>query len=58
VAAPGASVDTAALDALCLERIARHKRPTEYRIIDELPRNPGGKVLKKTLRQEAVDGAR
>jgi len=58
VPAPGRSVDPAALDALCLARIARHKRPQEYAIVDELPRNAAGKVLKAQLRAEAADGPR
>ncbi len=40
----------AALDALCLERIARFKRPKSYRFLDELPKNNTGKVLKTALR--------
>jgi long-chain acyl-CoA synthetase len=60
VAAPGARVDEAALDRRCLEAIARHKRPKEYRLVGELPRNPAGKVLKKQLRETFVvaDAAR
>jgi long-chain acyl-CoA synthetase len=50
----GAEVDPAALDARCLAAIARHKRPREYVVRAELPRNPAGKVLKTMLRQ-AVD---
>lgn len=48
---PGHTLDTAALDALCLDRIARFKRPKHYRIVDSLPKNHYGKVLKTTLRQ-------
>ncbi len=40
-----------ALDALCLERIARFKRPKAYVFVDELPKNNAGKVLKTTLRE-------
>ena len=45
-----AEIDTDALDARCLEAIARYKRPREYRVVEELPRNPAGKVLKNELR--------
>jgi len=38
------------LDALCLERIARFKRPKSYVFVAELPKNNTGKVLKTTLR--------
>ena len=38
------------LDALCLENIARFKRPKDYRFVDSLPKNNYGKVLKTALR--------
>jgi long-chain acyl-CoA synthetase len=46
----GADIDPAALDARCLASIARHKRPRQYVVRAELPRNPAGKVLKIVLR--------
>ena len=39
-----------ALDAACLERIARFKRPKAYVFLAELPKNNTGKVLKTELR--------
>jgi long-chain acyl-CoA synthetase len=48
---PGHELDTDALDALCLEQIARFKRPKRYVIVDSLPKNNYGKVLKTELRQ-------
>lgn len=47
----GAEVDTAALEARCLDAIARYKRPRRYVVVDELPRNSAGKVLKSELRR-------
>ena len=44
------SVTEDRLDRLCLENIARFKRPRAYRIVDGLPKNNYGKVLKRTLR--------
>ncbi|WP_298862323.1 AMP-binding protein [uncultured Sulfitobacter sp.] len=41
----------AALDALCLENIARFKRPKRYIRVLELPKNNYGKVLKTELRK-------
>jgi long-chain acyl-CoA synthetase len=38
------------LDRLCLERIARFKRPRDYYFVAELPKNNNGKVLKTALR--------
>jgi long-chain acyl-CoA synthetase len=39
------------LDALCLEHIARFKRPRAYRFVASLPKNNYGKVLKTELRR-------
>ena len=50
VAHTGQGLDQAALDAHCLDRIARFKRPKDYVFVDELPKNNYGKVLKTVLR--------
>ena len=47
----GSGADAAQLDALCLEHIARFKRPKEYHFLDALPKNNYGKVLKTELRK-------
>ena len=47
----GAEVAAAALDRLCLDNIARFKRPKAYRFVDALPKNNYGKILKTELRQ-------
>ena len=39
------------LDALCLDNIARFKRPKDYRFVESLPKNNYGKVLKTELRK-------
>lgn len=44
-------VEPADLDTHLLDRIARFKRPKRYEIIDELPKNSYGKVLKRELRE-------
>src|SRR4051794_13720979 len=50
------------LDRTCLDRIARFKRPRDYRFVEALPTNSYGKVVKRELhdrlRAEADDGAR
>ncbi|NDA79019.1 MAG: long-chain fatty acid--CoA ligase, partial [Actinobacteria bacterium] len=52
VAVDGARVPTVdELDRLCIERIARYKRPKEYRIVESLPTNNYGKVVKRELRE-------
>jgi long-chain acyl-CoA synthetase len=50
VVARGAPPPVAELDRACLERIARFKRPKEYRFVDALPKNNYGKVVKAELR--------
>ena len=42
------------LDLLCLENIARFKRPRAYVFVDGLPKNSTGKVLKTALREMAA----
>jgi long-chain acyl-CoA synthetase len=39
------------LDGLCLDRIARFKRPRDYVFVAELPKNNNGKVVKTALRE-------
>ena len=51
VARPGSDLGPAALDRLCLDNIARFKRPKDYRFVDSLPKNNYGKVLKTELRK-------
>src|SRR4051794_5476181 len=40
------------LDRTCLDRIARFKRPRDYRFVDALPVNSYGKVVKRELRDQ------
>jgi long-chain acyl-CoA synthetase len=50
VARAGAEVAAADLDRLCLDNIARFKRPRGYRFVAALPKNNYGKILKTELR--------
>jgi long-chain acyl-CoA synthetase len=52
VARPGVSVAPAELDRLCLDNIARFKRPKDYKFVDALPKNNYGKILKTDLRSK------
>ncbi len=45
-----AELDAAALQSWCRERIADYKVPRRVEFVDELPRDPNGKVLKRDLR--------
>ena len=48
---PGFDLNIDALDEICLANIARFKRPKVYRLVDSLPKNNYGKVLKTALRK-------
>ncbi len=52
---PAAQVTEAELEAVCLERIARFKRPRRYLFVDALPKNNYGKVLKTELRKRLTE---
>jgi acyl-CoA synthetase (AMP-forming)/AMP-acid ligase II len=56
VAAPNASVDGDELIAFSRERLAHYKCPTSVTVVDDLPRNPTGKVLKRQLRKDHAAG--
>jgi long-chain acyl-CoA synthetase len=51
VARPDRAPGAAELDRLCLDAIARFKRPRDYVFLDTLPKNNYGKVLKTELRK-------
>ena len=51
VAAPGASPSVDTLKTWCKANLAGYKVPQLYEIVDALPRNPSGKLLKPKLRQ-------
>jgi acyl-CoA synthetase (AMP-forming)/AMP-acid ligase II len=57
VARPGTVVAAAELDRLCLDHIARFKRPRDYRFVEALPKNNYGKVLKTELRRLFQEGS-
>jgi long-chain acyl-CoA synthetase len=44
-------ISTDELDRLCLDNIARFKRPRDYKFVEALPKNNYGKVLKTELRK-------
>ena len=50
VAAVHTDLDLGDLDQFLSERLARYKHPKALKIVDALPRNPAGKVLKTDLR--------
>lgn len=48
---PGASLTLEELQAFGGERLARYKIPRRLQVVDALPRNPTGKILKYRLRE-------
>jgi fatty-acyl-CoA synthase len=56
VKAEGASVGEDDIKTYVREHLARYKVPRDVVFLDELPRNPTGKILKQELREIAVGG--
>ena len=52
----GKPIDTDEVIAFCRDRLAGYKIPREVKCIEEIPRNPSGKVLKKDLREPYWEG--
>jgi fatty-acyl-CoA synthase len=50
VAKPGSELSEADLDQHCRDQLGGFKRPRRYSFVDALPRNAGGKILKRELR--------
>jgi long-chain acyl-CoA synthetase len=50
VSRSGKTIAAEELDNICLQNIARYKRPREYFFVTELPKNKYGEVLKTELR--------
>jgi acyl-CoA synthetase (AMP-forming)/AMP-acid ligase II len=53
-AAPGRVPDPGELFAYCRERLAAHKTPRHWRIVDAFPLTPSGKVKKYVLREQLL----
>lgn len=51
---PGSDLDRAKVQAHCVERLAKFKVPSDIAIVEALPRNATGKVLKRELRTQFV----
>ena len=49
--APGSAVTGEELQAFAAERLARYKQPREVSVLDGLPKNATGKILRRELRQ-------
>jgi long-chain acyl-CoA synthetase len=52
----GTAPAAAELDAHCRAHLAAYKAPRAYEFVDELPKSPSGKILKRALRSAADAG--
>ncbi|WP_454723565.1 AMP-binding protein [Delftia acidovorans] len=46
---PGLAGDSAALDSFCAERLGGFKRPRHIEFVQQLPKNPNGKVMRRAV---------
>lgn len=56
--AQGAGLDEAAVEAWVREHLADYKHPRHVELVDHLPRDPNGKVVKRLLKADYVDRLR
>ncbi len=49
---PGQSVTSKEIQEFCTGKLAKYKIPKSVVFVDELPRNPAGKILKRVLREQ------
>jgi long-chain acyl-CoA synthetase len=52
---PGESVTRAELDALCRQHLSAYKVPSDYFVMDELPKTATNKIMRRKLRDGAED---
>ena len=57
VPAPGRTLEPEDVIAWCRENMANYKVPRRVAIVDELPANASGKVLKYVLRERAIENS-
>ena len=48
---PGHSVTSEELSEYCVDKLAKYKRPRFIQIVDDIPHNPAGKILKTEVRK-------
>jgi len=58
VVVPEGKLNIKALRAYCVERLAAYQIPREFHIVQELPRNTMGKVLKRELKKQFSEARR
>jgi long-chain acyl-CoA synthetase len=58
VSKPGMKIIPEDLKPLLKARLSAFKVPKEFVTIDEMPKNPAGKILKRELKRQLIDGNR
>ncbi|MEH6548931.1 MAG: long-chain-fatty-acid--CoA ligase [Pseudomonadales bacterium] len=57
IVCPDGAINKEDLIAHCEQRLARFKVPKDIIVVDEIPRNPSGKILKRVLREQYSEAA-
>jgi long-chain acyl-CoA synthetase len=52
---PGHTLTQAQIKEYCRAHLVGYKVPSQYEFVDELPRSPAGKVLRRVLRQRDIE---
>jgi acyl-CoA synthetase (AMP-forming)/AMP-acid ligase II len=53
---PGQKIVPDELKSLLKSRLSAFKVPKEFFVVDEMPKNPAGKILKRELKKKFVGG--
>jgi long-chain acyl-CoA synthetase len=56
VAKPGRSIDPGELKSFLKSRLSPFKVPKDYIEVNELPKSPAGKILKREVRKQFLEG--
>ena len=48
------AIDQKILKTYCKKELGDFKTPTEFEFVDDLPKGPSGKILKKELREKEL----
>jgi O-succinylbenzoic acid--CoA ligase len=52
---PGSCASEGEVKAFCASRLARYKIPVRVWLVDALPRSPGGKLIRRAVRERAAE---
>jgi long-chain acyl-CoA synthetase len=55
---PGKTIDETELKNFLKSRLSPFKVPKEYHTVSELPKSPAGKILKRELRRQVLEGSK